>query len=153
MLADIVDEVVLYLQHIIRDKKVKIINKLDEDHIIYCDEDMYKQVIMNLIGNAVDAVSVGGEITATSEMTEKETILHIRDNGQGIDEDMLSRLFMPFQTTKAKGTGLGLSISYKIIKAHNGDITAESNGENYTMFTISVPTAEYAKKMGEENGE
>ena len=153
VLADIVDEVVLYLQHIIRDKKVKIINKLDEDHIIYCDEDMYKQVIMNLIGNAVDAVSVGGEITATSEMTEKETILHIRDNGQGIDEDMLSRLFMPFQTTKAKGTGLGLSISYKIIKAHNGDITAESNGENYTMFTISVPTAEYAKKMGEENGE
>ena len=63
-------------------------------------------------------------------MTEKETILHIRDNGHGIDEDMLSRLFMPFQTTKAKGTGLGLSISYKIIKAHGGDITAESNGKD-----------------------
>ena len=45
---------------------------------------------MNLIGNAVDAVNVGGEITVTSEMTEKETVLHIRDNGCGIDEDMLS---------------------------------------------------------------
>ncbi len=153
VLVDIVDEVVLYLQHIIRDKKVKVINKLDEEHLIYCDEDMYKQVIMNLIGNAVDAVAVGGEITATSEMTDKYTILHIRDNGHGIDEDMLSRLFMPFQTTKAKGTGLGLSISYKIIKAHGGDITAQSNGENYTMFTVSVPVKEYAQKLGEENGE
>lgn len=151
VLVDIVDEVVLYLQHIIRDKKVKVINKLDEEHIVYCDEDMFKQVIMNLIGNAVDAVSQGGEIVVTSEMTEKETILHIRDNGHGIDEDMLSRLFMPFQTTKAKGTGLGLSISYKIIKAHGGDITAESNGKDYTMFTVTLPSAESAAAGGESN--
>lgn len=139
VLVDIVDEVVLYLQHIIRDKKVKVINKLDEEHMIYCDEDMYKQVIMNLIGNAVDAVGSGGEITFTSEMTNNQTILHIKDNGSGIDKDMLSRLFMPFQTTKAKGTGLGLSISYKIIKAHGGDISAESNGKNYTIFTVTLP--------------
>lgn len=138
-IADIVDEVVLYLQHIIRDKKVKIINRLGEDDEIYCDEDMYKQVVMNLIGNAVDAVSTGGEIIATSEVNEKETILKIKDNGTGIDADMLSRLFMPFQTTKAKGTGLGLSIAYKIIKAHGGDILAESDGHSYTMFTIIVP--------------
>lgn len=153
VLVDIVDEVVLYLQHIIRDKKVRVINKLDEEHIVFCDEDMYKQVIMNLIGNAVDAVNIGGEITVTSEMTEKETILHIRDNGCGIDEDMLSRLFMPFQTTKAKGTGLGLSISYKIIKAHGGDITAESNSIDYTMFTVTLPSAEYAAVSSGENND
>ena len=147
-LADIVDEVVLYLQHIIRDKKVKIINRLGEDDEIYCDEDMYKQVVMNLIGNAVDAVSTGGEIIATSEVTDKDTILRIKDNGSGIDEDMLSRLFMPFQTTKAKGTGLGLSIAYKIIKAHGGDILVESNGRDYTMFTIIVP-----KNKQIENGD
>ena len=58
---------------------------------------------------------------------------------------------MPFQTTKAKGTGLGLSISYKIIKAHGGDITAESNGRDYTMFTVTLPTAEYALTGGENN--
>ncbi len=151
ILVDIVDEVVLYLQHIIRDKKVKIINKLDEEHIVFCDEDMYKQVIMNLIGNAVDAVNINGEITVTSEMTEKETILYIRDNGCGIDSDMLSRLFMPFQTTKAKGTGLGLSISYKIIKAHGGDIIAESNGRDYTMFTVILPLSENAPTSGENH--
>ncbi|MDE7168808.1 MAG: two-component sensor histidine kinase [Mucispirillum sp.] len=139
VLADIVDEVVLYLQHIIRDKKARVVNKLDENHIVYCDEDMYKQVVMNLIGNAVDAVGAGGEITATSEMTDKETVLHIRDNGCGIDKDMQSRLFMPFQTTKAKGTGLGLSIAYKIIKAHGGDISVHSDGESYTVFTVRMP--------------
>ncbi len=153
VLVDIVDEVVLYLQHIIRDKKVRVVNKLDEEHIVFCDEDMYKQVIMNLIGNAVDAVSTGGEIIVTSEMTEKETVLHIRDNNyfSTRSEDMLSRLFMPFQTTKAKGTGLGLSISYKIIKVHGGDITAESNGKDYTMFTVILPSAEYAVSGGENN--
>lgn len=139
VLSDVVDEVVLYLQHLIREKKVKFINKLDETHKIMCDEDMYKQVVMNIIGNAVDAVDKGGEIVADSVMTEKETILTITDNGSGIDAEMLSRLFMPFQTTKAKGTGLGLSIAYKIIEAHGGDMTAESNSHNYTKLTVTVP--------------
>lgn len=138
-LCDITDEVVLYLQHIIREKKVKIINKLDEEHTVYCDEDMFKQVIMNIIGNAVDAVQVGGEITASSKMTDSETMLIIQDNGKGIDQDMLSRLFMPFQTTKAKGTGLGLSIAYKIIKAHGGDIVAKSDSHSWTEFIITLP--------------
>ncbi len=139
VLVDIVDEVVLYLQHIIREKKVKLINLLDEELIIYCDADMLKQVVMNIIGNAVDAVKVGGEIKIQSNVDNNNTYLIIADNGSGIDDDMLSRLFMPFQTTKAKGTGLGLSIAYKIIKAHNGDIVAESNGKNYTKFVISLP--------------
>lgn len=139
VLSDIVDEVVLYLQHLIREKKVRFINRLDENHTIMCDEAMYKQVVMNIIGNAVDAVAPGGEITATSAMTATETSLFITDNGSGIDDDMLSRLFMPFQTTKAKGTGLGLSIAYKIIEAHGGDITAESNGRDFTRLTVTVP--------------
>ncbi len=139
VLSDIVDEVVLYLQHIIREKKVRFVNRLDENHTILCDADMYKQVVMNLIGNSVDAVKEGGLIEATSSMNGETTSLSITDNGSGIDKDMLSRLFMPFQTTKAKGTGLGLSIAYKIIKAHGGDISAESNGKDYTRFTITVP--------------
>ena len=147
VLADIVDEVVLYLQHIIREKKVRFLNRLDENHTILCDADMYKQVVMNLIGNSVDAVGEGGLIEATSVMKEETTSLIITDNGSGIDKDMLSRLFMPFQTTKAKGTGLGLSIAYKIIKAHGGDIVAESNGRDYTRFTITLPNT---KRQAEE---
>lgn len=143
ILADIVDEVVLYLQHIIRDKKIRFSNKLDEEHTIYCDSDMYKQVVMNLIGNACDAVKENGVIEASSYIENGNTCLDIKDNGCGIDKEMLNRLFMPFQTTKAKGTGLGLSIAYKIIKAHNGDIIAESNGKDYAKFTVIVPQKDF----------
>ncbi len=139
ILADIVDEVVLYLQHIIREKKVQISNQLNEEHAVYCDADMLKQVVMNIIGNAVEAVPAGGRIVAESQVDSEFTNLIITDNGSGIDEDMLSRLFMPFQTTKAKGTGLGLSIAYKIVKAHDGDIIADSNGKDYTKFTVKIP--------------
>lgn len=139
ILSDIVDEVVLYLQHLIRDKRVKFVNQLDENVKIYCDEAMFKQVVMNILGNAVDAVSLGGEIRATCKTDNQKTLLIIEDNGCGIEADMLKRLFMPFQTTKAKGTGLGLSISYKIMEAHGGNITAESNGKNWTRFTVTTP--------------
>ncbi len=149
ILSDIVDDVVLYLQHIIREKKVRFLNKLDENHTVYCDQDMYKQVVMNLIGNACDAVKENGIIEAGSYIKKNHTYLTIKDNGSGIDKDMLSRLFMPFQTTKAKGTGLGLSIAYKIIKAHGGDIVAESNGKDYTMFTVVLPM----KNMPENEAE
>ena len=150
LLADIVDEVVLYLQHIIREKKARFLNKLSEEHIVFCDGDMFKQVVMNLIVNAVDAVKEGGVIEASSRVEGDFTYLSITDNGSGIDKDMLSRLFMPFQTTKAKGTGLGLSIAYKIIKAHGGDITAESNGCDYTKFTITMPCKPTDKEAGDD---
>ncbi len=142
ILSDIVDEVVLYLQHIIKDRSVRFINKLNDDHKIYCDSDMYKQVVMNVISNACDAVSKNGTITASSEIKDSKLYFSIVDNGSGIAEDMLPRLFMPFQTTKAKGTGLGLSIAYKIIKAHDGDILVTSKGSagSSTKFTIVTPS-------------
>ncbi|MBC7197218.1 MAG: two-component sensor histidine kinase, partial [Deferribacterales bacterium] len=65
--------------------------------------------------------------------------IEITDNGHGISEDFLNRLFIPFQTTKAKGTGLGLSIVYKIIKAHGGNIIPESKPNEYTSFKIIMP--------------
>lgn len=151
ILSDIVDEVVLYLQHMIREKKVRFLNKLAEDHTVFCDSDMFKQVVMNLTVNAIDAVGENGVIEASSSEDEDYTYLSITDNGSGIDEDMLSRLFMPFQTTKAKGTGLGLSIAYKIIKAHGGDISAESNGKDSTKFIITLPRHKLAENEADND--
>jgi len=143
ILSDLVDEVVLYLQHIIRDRSIKFINKLDINHKVYCDSDMYKQVVMNIISNACDAVEDKvGRIEAISYERDSMLYLSISDNGSGISKEMLPKLFMPFQTTKAKGTGLGLSIAYKIIKSHNGDITVKSDEDvidNRTIFTIITP--------------
>ena len=137
-LSDIVDDVVLYMQHLINEKKIKFINKITSEQI-YCDCELMKQVFMNLIHNSVDAVGERGEIIVSSKCDSSNTIVEITDNGSGIKKEFLKKLFIPFQTTKAKGTGLGLSIVYKIIKAHGGNIFADSDGESWTKFIITIP--------------
>ena len=140
VLSDIVDDVVLYLQHTLRAKRVSILNRLDEGHTIWCDRALFHQVAMNLIHNAIDAVAEGeGEVELISDDIGTALRFSVRDNGSGLLPSMRSKLFMPFQTTKAKGTGLGLSIAYKIVKAHGGDITVDSDGETYTNFTVIMP--------------
>ena len=139
VLADIVDDVVLYLQHAIREKKVSILNKLDENHMLACQMDIFRQVVMNILHNAIDAVDTGGQIGFSSVIEDGYLKFSVRDNGCGLPAEMRPKLFMPFQTTKAKGTGLGLSIAYKIVRAHGGDIQVESDGESYTVFTVLMP--------------
>jgi two-component system sensor histidine kinase FlrB len=137
-LCDIVDDAVLFLQHLLKEKSVSIINRLDENHLINCDKNLFHQVATNLIQNAIDAVENGiGRIELMSKAEDKVKFT-VRDNGHGIAKNMRNRLFMPFQTTKAKGTGLGLSIAYKIVKAHGGDIILDSDGKSYTAFTVVI---------------
>lgn len=138
-LSDIIDDVILYLQHIMRDKEIRFINNIGEDQKIKCDNELFKQVVMNVIHNAVDAVNSGGEIIIDAGYTETESWFTVTDNGCGIEPSMINKLFMPFQTTKAKGTGLGLAIVYKIIKAHGGTIEADSDGKTWTTFRVAVP--------------
>lgn len=138
-LADISDDVVLYLRHLMVDKGIKFINQIDEHHCIHCDDELMKQVMMNLIHNAIDAVDEGGVIQIRSQETAADTVFIIEDNGGGITDDFLKKLFIPFQTTKAKGTGLGLSIVYKIIKAHRGNIIPESDGSSFSRFIVKIP--------------
>jgi two-component system sensor histidine kinase FlrB len=138
-LSDIVDDVILYLQHVMRDKDVRFINNIAEEQKYICDSELFKQVVMNIVHNAIDAVHVGGEIVIDSGRENGEDFFVITDNGSGIDSEMAGKLFMPFQTTKAKGTGLGLAIVYKIVKAHGGNIEADSDGRSRTSFRVSVP--------------
>ncbi len=138
-LTEIIDDVILYLRHLIIEKEIVFKNLIREEDIIYCDKELFKQVIMNLIHNSIEAVPKGGSIVIASENNESEVLFIIEDNGCGISEEMLNNLFIPFQTSKAKGTGLGLSIVYKIIKAHKGNIVPESDGKTYTRFTVKIP--------------
>ena len=136
--SDIVDDVVLYLQHLMREKNVVFKNNIGDEDKVACDAELLKQVIMNLIHNAVEAVSEGGGVSISSEVTGDTVSICVTDTGSGIDKEMAGKLFMPFQTTKAKGTGLGLAIVYKIIKAHGGQISA--NSEEKTTFEIKLPS-------------
>lgn len=137
--ADIVDDVVLYLQHLMKEKNIKFINKINEDHVVRCDTELCKQVVMNIVHNAIEAVSDGGQIVIESFSEPDRSGFTVTDNGSGISESMRKKLFIPFQTTKAKGTGLGLAIVYKILKAHNGQISVESDGATHTRFIVEFP--------------
>lgn len=112
---------------------------------IFCYQDQLCQVLVNMITNAAHAIPNKGKITISSAADDTEVMIKIQDDGAGISEENISKLFNPFFTTKAvgKGTGLGLSISYGIIvEKHKGRIDVDSELGKGTTFTIHIPKKE-----------
>jgi two-component system, NtrC family, sensor kinase len=105
------------------------------------DPDQIQQVFVNIILNAAEAMTKGGQLNISSSMSSnKEYLLvTIADTGPGIPEDVRERIFDPFYTTKEHGTGLGLSISYGIVEQHGGEIRVESSPGKGSLFTIQLP--------------
>jgi len=103
------------------------------------DSQRIKQVLFNLIGNAIEAMPQGGSLTITTQKKKKSVKLEIEDTGQGIPEEEMKNLFIPFYTTKPKGSGLGLAVSKKIIADHKGTIEVQSQVNMGTKFTILLP--------------
>lgn len=104
-----------------------------------CDPDKLKQVFMNVIINATEAMEQGGTVTVSTGRWRDGVEVRIHDEGVGISDEDRLRIFEPFYTTRKRGSGLGLSISYKIIEAHSGDITVLSAPGEGTTFVIRLP--------------
>jgi signal transduction histidine kinase/FixJ family two-component response regulator len=102
-----------------------------------------REVLVNIIYNAIDAMPSGGEIRLSAQESNRRVFLTISDNGTGMTPDVKSRLFDPFFTTKGKsGTGMGMAVSFGIIRRHNGSIDVESEPGRGATFRISLPVAE-----------
>ena len=109
-----------------------------------------REVLVNMIYNAIDAMPSGGEIRMSSQETNGRVVLTISDNGTGMTPDVKSRLFDPFFTTKGKsGTGMGMAVSFGIIRRHNGSIDVESEPGRGATFRISLPVAEESNAIVE----
>lgn len=108
---------------------------------IYCDENQLKQVFINIIKNAIEAMPLGGQITisAAMEPDQERVRLTIRDEGMGIPDSIIRQIGQPFITTKEKGTGLGLMISSRIIEAHQGLMHISSVPDEGTTIEIILP--------------
>lgn len=107
---------------------------------IYCDANQVKQVLINVLKNAIEAVDDGGQVNVIASATEGGAlVIYVKDNGYGIPEERLSRLGEPFYSTKEKGTGLGLMVSRKIIEHHGGRIRVTSQVGKGTTVAISIP--------------
>jgi two-component system NtrC family sensor kinase len=108
---------------------------------ISCYPSQLNQVFLNLLMNAVQAIEGVGKITITTFQKNNQVYIQFEDDGVGIPEEALERIFVPGYTTKDRGagTGLGLSICHQIIKDHNGDILVESEVGKGTTFTVVLP--------------
>jgi signal transduction histidine kinase len=110
---------------------------------VWGDANALQQVLMNLLTNARDAVSEGGEITVETGPAPRPggVRLLVRDTGRGIPPEVIPQIFDPFFTTKSEGTGLGLSISYRIVREHQGTVDVESLPGKGTTFILTFPVA------------
>lgn len=115
-----------------------------EDFELECNPIQIEQVLVNLIGNAIDAISANEEkwIRLESKVERDHFVLSITDSGAGIPEDLAQKIMQPFFTTKelGKGTGLGLSISHGIVQTHGGQLELDRQAAN-TRFVIRIPKA------------
>lgn len=107
-----------------------------------------KQVFLNLILNAIQAMQDGGELRIVTDNTGSGIMVEVSDTGIGIPEGEVQKIFQPFYTTKKDGTGLGLSISYGIIKEHGGDIYVRTSSDKGTVFVILLPSLHAAGDPG-----
>ncbi|GAB6096542.1 ATP-binding protein [Desulfatiferula olefinivorans] len=145
--ASIIDDSIRLVANQIRMSKVRIDVDVDKDlPPVHGDEQMLKQVFVNLILNAVDVLPPKGVIRLGTRKNGKPgyVTVTIGDNGPGIPEHLQSRIFEPFFTTKGKGkgVGLGLSVSQGIIRKLDGYITLESREGQGTTFTVALPVTD-----------
>lgn len=118
---------------------IDIVIEQEEDIVVVCDCSQIKQVLINLIKNAIEEMKDGGLIHICVQQTETDCIISIRDQGQGISSHLIDKLKEPFFTTKKQGTGLGLMICQQIMDNHNGKIEIESTAGEGSTFHIYLP--------------
>ena len=125
--------------------RVQLVANVDGVGSLVADGEQLRRVLLNLLGNALDAFEEARtpaprlELQAGHNLAGSEVWLRVRDNGPGMDERRLAKIFDPFYTSKAEGTGLGLAISKKLVAAHGGTIEAHSQPGAGTEFVLTLP--------------
>jgi signal transduction histidine kinase len=126
-------------------EKVTIVREWDELPIIQADGEQLRQVLANLISNALDVLAANHspnptiEVSGGLNLAGNEVWIRVRDNGPGVPAELAAKLFRPFFTTKARGTGLGLSLSKKFVERHNGTIELATVAPSGAEFVVNLP--------------
>ncbi|HEX8189228.1 MAG TPA: ATP-binding protein [Pyrinomonadaceae bacterium] len=119
---------------------IKLVRQIGSNSVIMGDAGELREVLVNMVFNAVDAMPDGGTLTLSTQDGGDDVVLTVADTGTGMGEDVRSRIFDPFFTTKGKaGMGLGLSVSYGIIRRHEGRVEVESEVGRGTTFRMTFP--------------
>lgn len=142
----IVNDVLSLVRHLLHTSGIHYSLDLEENlPWVYVNVNQMKQVLLNLIHNAIQAMPLGGNLTIITRQHERENrpwvVCHVKDSGVGIPPELRERIFEPFFTTRSHqgGTGLGLSISYNIVADHGGMLEVESEPQKGSCFSIWLP--------------
>ncbi len=140
---DILDEILLLHEKQLREHTIKIVSDFAADlPEVIASKNQLRQVFLNLISNARDAMPEGGTFRVSTKSQGDQIVIRVSDTGVGIKEDHIDKIFDTFFSTKTdsvKGVGLGLSVCYGFIKDHGGDIQVESRRGTGTTFIIRLP--------------
>ncbi|WP_430785755.1 ATP-binding protein [Virgibacillus flavescens] len=134
-----VHEIVSLLLPQARLKNVDIKWERQSKHFVNCDRSQIKQVLINIVKNAIEAMGAKGTIAINIWTENEKVIIAIIDDGLGIPEEVIHKLGEPFFTTKKSGTGLGLMITNQILEKHNGKLQIERNPDKGSTFKIILP--------------
>jgi len=141
-LNELLEGILLMMEKQMRESNIKVETDF-EDQIpeVMASTNQMRQVILNILKNAKEAMPKGGTLTVGTRREDDRVLICIQDTGVGIPEEIRNKIFDAFFTTKqkVKGVGLGLSVCYGIIKNHGGEIKVESEDGKGTTFTISLP--------------
>jgi len=140
-LQELLDEVLVLVERDAAGASVRVNRVYDETlPSARLDPSQIKQVFLNLVRNAIEAMPGGGELTVATRSAGATIEVAVEDTGEGIPPEYLPKLFTPFFTTKESGTGMGLAISFGIVRSHGGEIEVESLRGRGTTFTVRLPS-------------
>lgn len=139
---DLIEGILLVMEKQMKEANIKVTTEFDDEiPEVMASTNQMRQVLLNMLKNAKEAMPKGGTLTVRTGKEDHHVLVHIQDTGVGIPEEIKDKIFEAFFTTKlkVKGVGLGLSVCYGIVKDHGGEITVESEEGKGTTFTIRLP--------------
>src|SRR5699024_996011 len=136
---DMVEETLILLQTQTEKINIDLQFIKNEDITMYCNRSQMKQILINLIKNAIEAIQKDGEILIQSHIIKNDNCIYVSDDGPGIPDDVIDKLDQPFFTTKEEGTGLGLMITKELWSLHNGTLVIKANQTAGSTFRLILP--------------
>jgi two-component system, sporulation sensor kinase E len=147
-LADVVEEVLRFQERELADRGIEVEAVVSQGlPSVMADRNQLKQVLFNIIKNAMEAMRPGGVLRIKTRADDDNVYLLFGDNGSGIKQEDLVKLFQPYHTTKQGGHGLGLMIVQRIMREHGGQVGVESNPGKGTVVTLQFPQKNRRVKM------
>ena len=139
-IAVLIEEVLDFNEPEAQKQNVEVKREIEVLPLVQLDQSQFKQALLNLIINGVQAMEDGGTLTVRAKPLDEGVHIEVEDTGLGIDPEQFDKIFDLFISTKEEGTGVGLTIVKQIIEGHGGRVNVESNPDQGTKFSIVLPT-------------